>query len=101
MKTDQEYIQHSSSCPRCGSSDLEGGAFDIGSGSCGQTVDCSACGLSWFDEYRLIGYTVQSAPPAPDPQDAQEPTMEQQLSRHLSEEEEAERRHLTDAGGKP
>jgi len=58
LKSDEEYIKNSSECPRCEGSNLEGSSFDIGSGSCGQNVFCADCDLEWFDEYRLIGYTL-------------------------------------------
>lgn len=60
MKTNAEYIASSTDCPRCGSSDLEGGSFDIDTGSCGQEMNCSNCGLVYYDEYRLVGFSVLS-----------------------------------------
>ncbi len=82
MKTNAEYLKNSSVCPRCGSSDLEGGSFDVDAGTAGQELNCAGCGLSYWDEYHLVGYTVFEEPePGPDP-------------------EETERRALSDAGGK-
>lgn len=62
MKTTAEYIAASSDCPRCNSSDINAGSLDVDCGSCGQEVNCEACGLSWWDEYTLTGYTVKHAP---------------------------------------
>lgn len=119
MKSQREYLTASSRCPCCDHWNVEGGAVEIDDGGAFQQVDCAACGFAWVDNYKLIGYSFEptDAPPAstkhPRSFDAPlrgkpkvdaleaEPSMEQQLSRHLTEEEEAERRHLTDAGGGP
>lgn len=125
MKSQREYITASSRCPCCDSSDIEGGAVEIDDGGAFQEVDCAACGFAWVDNYKLIGYGFEPtdapppstkhptpAPPAkarsfdaplrgkPKVDALEAPSMEQQLSRHLSEEEEAERRAFSDAGGK-
>lgn len=85
MKTPAEYTATSNRCPRCNSSDIEAGNMDIDTGSAGQEVSCNPCGLAWWDEYELTGYTLKHAPPWP------APPLAEQLTRHLSEEEAAER----------
>ncbi len=99
--------------------------MEIDAGAAFQSVDCAACGFAWTDNYKLIGYWFQpedepphTAPPAsfdrklrgkPKVDALEAPPLADQLTRHLSAEEiearaldpeEAERRHLTDAGGK-
>ena len=42
-------------CPRCSSYDIEGDAISIDQGIASQSVWCVKCGLSWTDEYDLVG----------------------------------------------
>lgn len=43
-------------CPFCGSSELEGGSFNVDSGSASQEMSCLACDKEWHDTYELTGY---------------------------------------------
>ena len=40
-------------CPVCGSGDISGGFVEVWDDEAHQSVDCSACGSSWFDVYVL------------------------------------------------
>lgn len=101
MKSQREYLTASSRCPCCDHWNVEGGAVEIDDGGAFQQVDCAACGFAWVDNYKLIGYSFEPTDAPPPSTKHPKPSMEEQLSRHLTEEEEAERRHLTDAGGGP
>jgi predicted Zn-ribbon and HTH transcriptional regulator len=92
MKSQREYIGTSSRCPCCDSSDVEGRFVEIDSGGAFQPVDCSACGFSWTDNYKLIGYYFDS--------EETPPPLAEQLSRHLSAEEKTARA-VADAEGPP
>ena len=108
MKSQREYIERASRCPCCDSSDVEGGAVEIDDGGAFQEVDCAGCGFCWVDNYKLIGYGFEptDAPPAstkhprsfdaplrgkPKVDALEAPPLAEQLTRHLSEEETAER----------
>jgi len=45
-----------STCPNCGSDQLEGNAIYVDTGSAYQEVSCTNCGSTWDDEYELTGY---------------------------------------------
>ena len=43
-------------CPFCGSSNIEGGSFEINAGYAAQDVVCLACEREWQDSYILAGF---------------------------------------------
>lgn len=92
MKSQREYIRTSSRCPCCDDSNVEGGFVEIDAGAAWQNVTCINCSFSWTDNYKLIGFSYdrddlpEIVTPAP---------LAEQLTRHLTEEEKAERREVT------
>jgi hypothetical protein len=56
MKTSEEYVKDPASCPFCGSTDIEGGNFDVDDGLSIQKVYCLECDKEWLDCYQLTGY---------------------------------------------
>lgn len=52
----QEYLSKSgSSCPYCGSLDMDGEKLDADGDSIVQLVTCKKCGKTWNDVYHLVG----------------------------------------------
>lgn len=49
-------------CPFCSNEDLIGESINIDSGSATQEVFCTECEKTWFNEYRLVGYTPIEEP---------------------------------------
>ena len=45
-------------CPRCRSTQIEGGFVETGAGQAKQEMRCLVCGFSWTDVYQLWGYEV-------------------------------------------
>ena len=43
-------------CPFCGSSNIEGGSFEINAGYAAQDVVCLKCEREWQDSYILAGF---------------------------------------------
>lgn len=55
--TDAEYVAVGVGvCPFCRSDQIEGDSVDIHDRYATQEVSCSACGKTWDDRYKLIGY---------------------------------------------
>ena len=51
----KRYIEHQgTSCPYCGSVDLDRGSFEADAGYAWQSVTCTGCGQEWEDIYRLV-----------------------------------------------
>ena len=44
-------------CPFCDSLGIEGGPVEIDAGYATQEARCVDCGKTWFDQYKLIGYS--------------------------------------------
>jgi transcription elongation factor Elf1 len=40
-------------CPRCGDVSVDGGSFDMNGNEVCQEIYCIACGLRWYDHYKL------------------------------------------------
>ena len=60
MLTDKEYVKSKGQvCPFCGSNAIEGDDFDCDEGWAAQKMKCNDCGRRWFDEYQLIGFTLE------------------------------------------
>lgn len=69
--TDEEYVEKvGCECPvkACGSTDIVGGETEMGGNYATQEVSCNACGATWFDVYKLIGYD-QLCDNSPKPED--------------------------------
>ncbi|MCK5607650.1 hypothetical protein KAR91_37545 [Candidatus Pacearchaeota archaeon] len=59
MMTDKEYVEKGdSSCPVCGSVEVEGGSVDIDGVIACQYVHCKDCESEWQDMYRLTGFKL-------------------------------------------
>lgn len=58
MKTQEEYIEDSGECPRCGSDEIEGEEITIENGQAFQDVSCFQCGLRWQDQYLLNKFII-------------------------------------------
>ncbi len=57
LLTEEEYVKKQGvACPSCGSYHVEGGSFDYESHIIYQIVDCTDCGSSWTDVFKLSGY---------------------------------------------
>ena len=57
MKTNEEYIDNSTHCPKCDEDTAEGiGGFDVEYDIILQSVKCTSCDFSWTDIYKLIGF---------------------------------------------
>ena len=57
--TREGYVKnHGTTCPFCGSDDLEGGSVEIDNGGAYQGVRCLCCDEDWTDTYALTGYEV-------------------------------------------
>ena len=51
----EEYIETGgTSCPFCGSGEIEGGFVEVNGGSAHQKIRCLLCGEEWHDIYKLI-----------------------------------------------
>ena len=58
----KHYVEHQgTTCPYCGSTDLEVGTFQADGGYAWQDVTCSGCARSWEDVYRLVEVDVPSS----------------------------------------
>lgn len=58
--SDEEYVRHEGCvCPLCGSDNIEGDEVRTGTGTAVQDMYCNACGGSWCDEYKLVGYSCE------------------------------------------
>lgn len=61
--TNKEYRERDGAvCPFCESQDIVGGSWDEEGVTTTQEVDCSECGASWLDFYKLQGYDIQCGP---------------------------------------
>lgn len=40
-------------CPRCHDARIEGGSYDLDTGTIYQAMHCTECGLDWDDAYEL------------------------------------------------
>lgn len=61
--SDKEYVKRSDNrCPFCGSSDVEGEGVEVYEGGCTQEVTCHRCFASWYDKYKLTGYSIINDP---------------------------------------
>uniref|UniRef100_A0A6M3M5T5 Uncharacterized protein n=1 Tax=viral metagenome TaxID=1070528 RepID=A0A6M3M5T5_9ZZZZ len=50
-----EYVNSGgTSCPYCGSQEIQGGFIEVDAGSAWQSIDCLECGKGWKDIYRLV-----------------------------------------------
>lgn len=59
----QQYVRlKGTQCPFCGSTEFEGSSVEIEEGGASQEVYCLSCEAAWFDNYRLVGYTVDDEP---------------------------------------
>ena len=50
--------QHGERCPKCGSRDINPGYIKSAKGELEQWHSCGRCEVTWFSEYRLIGYAL-------------------------------------------
>ena len=65
--TDEQYVESSGKgCPFCGFWQVEGEGVDVQEGRCVQEVTCQRCLASWYDEYKLTGYTTINTPEVED-----------------------------------
>lgn len=52
----KKYLKkYGTSCPFCGSKDIEGQSIDIDVGEATQEVICCKCNKGWYDVYTLTG----------------------------------------------
>ncbi len=59
IMTDKQYVRSKGmKCPVCRCEDVVGEETDMGSGDAQQEVSCSSCGSSWYDMYKLTGYSI-------------------------------------------
>lgn len=63
--SEKEYVKRGDNCcPFCGFDQVEGGGVDVNEDEASQEVTCQRCLASWYDEYKLTGYTVINEPEA-------------------------------------
>ena len=56
--TEAEYIVNSGFiCPACKSHDISSDHLEADGASATAHVECFACGASWYDNYKLVGFT--------------------------------------------
>jgi Zn ribbon nucleic-acid-binding protein len=56
--TEAEYIVNSGSiCPACKSHDISLSCFEADGVSAHTEVECFTCGATWYDNYKLVGFT--------------------------------------------
>jgi len=62
--TDEEYIESAgNSCPNCRCNDSVNADQTFANGdSAWCNCDCSECGATWTDSYRLVGYNSLEIP---------------------------------------
>jgi len=54
----EEYINSSSHCPFCGSTEINAGHMEVDGKDAWCKVECDNCGAQWQDNYKLTGYEV-------------------------------------------
>ncbi len=55
--SDEEYVKKGGGvCPKCHSSEIEGGSVEIDGACASQGVNCLACEATWTDVYHLAGF---------------------------------------------